>query len=655
MLSVTGIYQQYGDRVLFNHVSFVIMPRDKVGLVGRNGAGKSTMLKIIAGDRGSDQGTVTRPTGSTLGFLHQEMDLPSGRSVMQETLTAFAHIQAMEERLAAMTKEMETRTDYETDEYAAFLEEFTSLTERFAMVGGITMEAEAERVLKGLGFQQADFGRQTTEFSGGWQMRIELAKMLLQRPDYLLLDEPTNHLDIESIIWLENWLSTYSGAVVTISHDKQFLDNVTNRTLEIELGKVYDYKAGYSKYVELQADRREKAEAAFENQQKVIADKERTINRFMAKATKTKMAQSMQKQLDKIERIELDQTDTAVMNLRFAKAPRSGAIALQARNITKTYGKLNVLRGVDLKIDRGDRVAFVGQNGQGKTTLAKILINNIPATSGEVEMGHNVSVGYYAQNQSDALDGKKTLLETMEEASPPEMRTRLRAILGAFLFTGEDAEKKVSVLSGGERARLALACMLLRPFNLLVLDEPTNHLDMISKDRLKQAVLDYDGTLVVVSHDREFLAGLTDRTIEFRDHQLHEHLGDVNFFLEKRKIDNMRAVELEKSKADLPTAPAAPPAGGLGGTTAPAPAAAPKLPALSPEERRRLEKDIGNAERKIERLEKEIEKIHQVMADPDFYNNASLVSKTTNELKAKQDELDAAMEAWEQASEALGA
>ncbi|MEL7161456.1 MAG: ABC-F family ATP-binding cassette domain-containing protein, partial [Bacteroidota bacterium] len=433
------------------------------------------------------------------------------------------------------------------------------------------------------------------------------------------------------------------GAVITISHDKQFLDNVTKRTLEIELGKVYDYKANYSKYVELQADRREKAEAAYENQQKVIAEKERTITRFMAKATKTKMAQSMQKQLDKIERIELDQTDSAVMNLRFPKAPRSGAVTLQAENVTKSYGDLNVLRGVDLKVDRGDRVSFVGQNGQGKTTLAKILIGKIPATNGEVELGHNVTVGYYAQNQSDALDGKKTLLETMEEASPPEMRTRLRSILGAFLFSGEDAEKKVSVLSGGERARLALACMLLRPFSLLVLDEPTNHLDMVSKDMLKQAIMDYDGTLVVVSHDREFLTGLTDRTIEFRDHKLYEHLGDINFFLERRKLDNMRSVELEKAKSNGAAA-------GAQSVSTPTPAPA----NLSREEKRRLEKDVANAERKIERLEKEIEKIHLVMSDPSFYNDAAKVDKTTAELKAKQGELDVVMEKWEAASEALG-
>ncbi|WP_420461108.1 ABC-F family ATP-binding cassette domain-containing protein [Neolewinella sp.] len=636
MLSATGIYQQYGDRILFDRVTFTIGTRDKVGLVGRNGAGKSTMLKIIAGDISPDEGKVQRESGSTLGFLHQEMDMPTGNTVMEETLTAFAHIQQMEDRLEELNKEMEVRTDYTSDSYADMLTEFTHLTERFALVGGITIEAEAERVLKGLGFESKDFSRQTTEFSGGWQMRIELAKMLLQRPDYLLLDEPTNHLDIESIIWLENWLSSYSGAVITISHDKQFLDNVTNRTLEIELGNVYDYKAGYSKYVELQAERREKAEAAYLNQQKVIADKERTISRFMAKATKTKMAQSMQKQLDKIERIELDVTDNAVMNLRFPPAPRSGAITLQARHVTKTYGKLNVLRGVDLKVDRADRVAFVGQNGQGKTTLARILIGKLPATAGEVELGHNVSVGYYAQNQSDALDGNKTLLETMEEASPPEMRTRLRTILGAFLFSGEDQDKKVMVLSGGERARLALACMLLRPFNLLVLDEPTNHLDMASKDMLKAALMDYDGTLLVVSHDREFLAGLTERTIEFRDHRLYEHLGDVNTFLEKRQLEDMRSVELEKPK--------------LNGH---APAAPPPRVMLDADTQRRLEKDIARAERKIERLEAEIETIHLAMSDPSFYDDAARVTSVTDKLKGKQEELARVMEDWEAASMAL--
>lgn len=627
MLIASDLYLQYGDRILLNHVSFTIGERDKVGLVGRNGAGKSTMLKLIADYIRPDEGHITRPPGSTIGFLHQEMELPTGRTVIEETLTAFAEMQRMEERINEINEQLNVRTDYESDDYANMLEEFAGLNDRFALFGGITMEAEAERVLKGLGFKNNDFGRQTTEFSGGWQMRIELAKMLLQRPDYLMLDEPTNHLDIESIIWLEKWLTTYTGAVITISHDRQFLDNVTKRTLEIEFGKVYDYKASYSKYVELQAERREKLEASYQNQQKLIAEKERTINRFMAKATKTKMAQSMQKQLDKVERIEMEDTNTAVMNLRFPPAPRSGTVTVTTREIRKNYGELKVLRGANLKIDRGDRVAFVGQNGQGKTTLAKIIIGNIPATSGEVELGHNVSIGYYAQNQSDALNGKLTLLETLEEVSPPEMRTRLRAMLGAFLFSGEDVDKKVSVLSGGERARLALAAMLLRPFNLLVLDEPTNHLDMISKDMLKQALMDYDGTLIVVSHDREFLGGLTNRTIEFRDHELYEHIGDVNEFLAKREVEDMRKLEVvAKAKAAEKVA----------------------KKEISNEERRRLQKELSKAEKKIEKIEKELEKYHAKMSAPNFYQSTD-AEKIMKEHGLKEKELEEAMETWEAA------
>lgn len=630
MLTASDLYLQYGDRILLNHVSFTIGERDKVGLVGRNGAGKSTLLKLIANYILPDEGHFVRPSGATIGFLHQEMELPTGNTVIEETLTAFADIQKMEERIAEITEEMAVRTDYESDDYADLLVEFANLNDRFAIIGGVTMEAEAERVLKGLGFKDSDFDRQTTEFSGGWQMRIELAKMLLAQPDYLMLDEPTNHLDIESIIWLEKWLQTYAGAVITISHDKQFLDNVTKRTLEIELGKIYDYKANYSKYVELQAERREKQEAAFNNQQKVIADKERTISRFMAKATKTKMAQSMQKQLDKVERIELDQTNNAVMSLRFPPAPRSGLVVVDAKNVTKNYGKLEVLKGVDLKVDRGDRVAFVGQNGQGKTTLAKILIGKTPATNGEIELGHNISVGYYAQNQSDALNGKLTLLETLEEISPPEMRTKLRAMLGAFLFSGEDVDKKVSVLSGGERARLALACMLLRPFNLLILDEPTNHLDMVSKDMLKSALMDYDGTLLVVSHDREFLGDLTTRTVEFRDHKLYDHIGDVNVFLAKREMDNMRDVELQKAKSE----------------EAAIVAAAQPVREVSRDERKTLLRDLHHAEKAIEKLEKEIAANHAKMADPTFFEKPNS-DQLMQQFGAKEKELEAAMEAWE--------
>jgi ATP-binding cassette subfamily F protein 3 len=430
-------------------------------------------------------------------------------------------------------------------------------------------------------------------------------------------------------------MQTYPGAVVVISHDKQFLDNVTLRTVEVELGKLYDYKAPYSKYIELREERREKLGSAYANQQKVIAQREKTINRFMAKATKTKLAQSMQKQLDKMERVEIDEADTKAMVLRFPPAPRSGTVVVDGQNISKKYGKLNVLDNISLTLDRGDRVAFVGQNGQGKTTLAKILIDEIPATGGEIKLGHNVSVGYYAQNQSEALKGDLTVLETLENSSPPEMRTRLRNVLGAFLFSGEDVDKKVSVLSGGERARLALAALLLRPFNLLVLDEPTNHLDIISKDVLKQALMDYDGTLIVVSHDREFLAELTDRTIEFRDHHLHNHLGDINFFLERRQMANMREVELSKSNNT-----------GLEEASA-AKNSQPKVE-LSYEERKKLTRALSNAEKKVERLEEEIKKLETLMSDPDFYTQSDAEKKIALH-QTKKEDLKAAMEEWEEA------
>jgi ATP-binding cassette subfamily F protein 3 len=634
MINANNIFVKYGDRLLLDSINLVIAERDKVGLVGRNGAGKSTLLKIIAGHMSPHAGKVVRPSSSTLGFLHQEMNLPKGKTVMNETLTAFDDVRKLEKRIAEMNEEMASRTDYESDSYMKLLEEFSDANERFQLLGGQTMEADAERVLTGLGFKPSDMERLTDEFSGGWQMRIELAKMLLQRPDYLLLDEPTNHLDIESIIWLERFLRDYQGAVIVISHDKEFLNNVTTRTVEVELGNVFDYKASYSDFVALREERREKQRQAYENQQRVIAEKERTINRFMAKANKTKMAQSMQKQLDKMERIEVDDADTAAMNLRFPPAPRAGQIVVEAKDLTKRYGDLLVLKDVDLKLDRGDRVAFVGQNGQGKTTLAKIIVNTLTLTEGELKLGHNVQIGYYAQNQSDSLHAKSTVLETMEAAAPPELRTQVRNILGAFMFSGEDVEKKVSVLSGGERARLALACLLLRPFNLLVLDEPTNHLDIISKDVLKQALKDYDGTLIVVSHDREFLANLTNRTIEFRDRQLHNHIGDVNTFLEKRELDNMRAVEITPSNGKAKPAATA--------------TAEPPKKTLSYEERKQLQRAINKAEKRVTKLEEEIEALEKKMADPEFYLSADAaeVSKTHAD---KQQELEEAIEEWEMA------
>ncbi|MGK0365647.1 MAG: ATP-binding cassette subfamily F protein 3 [Saprospiraceae bacterium] len=642
MLTATNIFVQYGERILLNNVNLVITERDKIGLVGRNGAGKSTLLKIIAGDQSADSGTIARPSISTLGFLHQEMSLPKGKTVMDETMSAFADLKKMEKELAEMNNEISTRTDYESAGYEKLLIRFTELNDRYYILGGDNAEAEAERVLKGLGFKQTDFVRLTDEFSGGWQMRIELTKMLLQKPDYLLLDEPTNHLDIESIIWLEGFLADYPGAVITISHDKQFLDNVTKRTVEVELGKLQDYKAAFSEYMELRKDRREKQMASYENQQKMIAQREKTINRFMAKATKTKMAQSMKKQLDKMDRVEIAAEDKSAMNLRFPAAPRSGAVTLEGKNVKKAYGELLVLNGVDFKMDRGDRVAFVGQNGQGKTTLAKIIVDKLKASAGEVTLGHNVEIGYYAQNQAEELPSKLTLLETMEMHSPPEMRTRLRSILGAFLFSGEDAEKKVSVLSGGERARLALACLLLRPFNLLVLDEPTNHLDMSSKDILKQAIADFDGTLIVVSHDRDFLAGMTTRTLEFRDKKLHNHLGDVNYFLEKRRMDNMREVELSKSKHLVEA------------KEAEAAAVATPLVELSYDERKQLLRAVSNSERKIGKLEEGVEKINLKMAEVEFYQDPNH-TKEIEKLADMKNELTTVMEEWEAAQERLDA
>jgi ATP-binding cassette subfamily F protein 3 len=626
MINLSNIYVQYGDRILLNKINLVIGEKDKIGLVGRNGAGKSTLLKIIAGELSPHEGNITRPSTSTLGYLHQDMEIPLGKTVLEETLTAFEEVRDLEMRLAKINEEMTHRTDYESDSYYKLLEDFSYVNDRFHYLGGDSMQADAERVLKGLGFKPSDMSRLTDEFSGGWKMRVELAKMLLKRPDYLLLDEPTNHLDIESIIWLENFLVVNSGALILISHDREFLNKVTGRTVEVELGTLQDYKASYSDYVLLREDRRDKLKSAFDNQQRVIADKEKTISRFMAKSSKTKMAQSMQKQLNKIERIELDETDVSVMNIRFPTAPRSGQVALDVVNLSKSYGTLNILDDIHFRMDRGERISFVGQNGQGKTTLAKIIVNELTYSSGELVLGHNVKIGYYAQNQAENMSGSKTVLETMEDSSPPEMRTKIRSILGAFLFSGSDAEKKVSVLSGGERARLALACLLLNPFNLLVLDEPTNHLDMLSKDVLKKALIEYDGTLIVVSHDREFLQGLTEKTLEFRDRKLFEYLGDVNFFLEKRDLQNMREVE----KINVPLVEKI------------------QTPVVSNEEKKRLQKNVQQSERKIQEFEKEIAKMENEMASPGYFDRPD-INKLTEKYHSVKKQLEATLEIWENA------
>ncbi|MGK0390885.1 MAG: ATP-binding cassette subfamily F protein 3 [Maribacter sp.] len=642
MLAINDVFVKYGDRVLLNNVSTTIKDKARVGLVGRNGAGKSTLLKIIAKDQSPDSGTIVRSNGTTLGFLHQELEMPMGKTVINEAMTAFAEAKKLEERIEEINQEITVRTDYESDAYIDLIQEFSDANDRFTVLGGHTMKADAERILGGLGFKSKDMDRLTDEFSGGWQMRIELAKMLLQKPDYLLLDEPTNHLDIESIIWLEGFLKVYEGVVIVISHDKMFLDNVTKSTVEVELGSLYEYKVPYSKYIALRAERKEKTASAFKNQQKMIAEKEKVITRFMAKATKTKMAQSMKKQLDKIERIEIVSEDTATMNIRFPLAPRSGRTIFEAKGIVKRYGDLQVLNGVDITMERGDRVAFVGQNGQGKTTLSKILIGVEPATAGEVTLGHNAEIGYYAQNQAEALQPDLTLIQTMEDRAPEHMRTKVRQILGAFMFSGEDAEKKVMVLSGGERARLALACMLLEPFNLLVLDEPTNHLDMLSKEVLKNALAQYDGTLIVVSHDREFLKGMTTKTIEFRDEKLHEYLGDVDYYLAKRKLENMRAAEKRtKETKEIKAAKQQP--------------EVKKEDNLSPAERKkinnqrkRLQRDTQNIENKISNTEKNVKALEVEMGVGDFFNSPDS-KKTLDKYNTLKSELETHMENWEEA------
>ena len=633
MISVTNLTVQYGNRILFDNVNFKIDVRDRIGLVGRNGAGKSTLLKIIAGFQTGDEGTVTIPNNSTLGFLHQDLQLPKGKTVIEEALTAFEEAKKIEQKIEKINTELGERTDYESDSYLELVTSLAEATDRFQLLGGNKAEAEAERILSGLGFKPEDMNRLTDEFSGGWKMRIELAKILLRRPDYILLDEPTNHLDIESIIWLERFLKDYAGAIVTISHDKSFLDTITNRTVEIELGKVYDYKAAYSKYRLMRVERKALQEAAFKNQQKVIAEKERTISRFMAKANKTKMAQSMQKQLDKMERISLESEDTASMKITFPDAPRSGQVVLEAKQLTKKYDALTVLNEVDFELIRGDRVAFVGQNGQGKTTLSKIIAQVESISGGTCSLGHNVEIGYYAQNQAEAMFPNMTVLQTMESIAPENMRTKVRSILGAFMFSGEDVDKKVKVLSGGERARLSLACLLLKPFNLLILDEPTNHLDMISKEVLKQALNQYDGSLIVVSHDRDFLQGLTNKTLEFRDQKLHQYIGDVFSFLEKRALDNMRDVELKTA------------------TTVSTKVARKSKKSYEEQkalqrERRRLEKVVANAEKDIEKLERSIKEIELKMANPSFYGSDDEALTIENYQKMKKT-LEGKMEVWE--------
>ena len=556
MLNVHNLSVSFQGEYLFEEVAFMLNAGDRVGLIGKNGAGKSTMLKLLSRELKPDSGTIAADKDVRIGFLKQDIDFVKGRTILEEAYQAFAEIKTLEQKLDDIHHQIETRTDYESESYHNLLDMLSDYTHRFDLIGGYQYQGETEKVLLGLGFQRSDFDKLTDSFSGGWRMRIELAKLLLQNNDILLLDEPTNHLDIESIIWLEQFLTTYSGAVVIVSHDKMFLDNVTNRTIEISVGKIYDYPKPYSKFLELRQEIREQQLASQKNQEKKIQQTEKLIEKFRAKASKASMAQSLIKKLDKIDRIEVDEEDNAVMNVRFPVSVTPGKVVLEIDDVSKSYGEKEVLSHVSLLVERGSKIAFVGQNGQGKTTLAKMIIGETDY-QGTIKLGHNVQLGYFAQNQADYLDGELTVLDTMYHAADDTNRMKIRDILGSFLFRGDDVDKKVKVLSGGERNRLALAKMLLSDFNVLVMDEPTNHLDIKSKNVLKKALQQFEGTLIIVSHDRDFLQGLTDKVYEFKNKNIKEYLGDIDFYLEQRAVANFREMEQQKETLSTPTKAAA--------------------------------------------------------------------------------------------------
>mgnify|MGYP001177412432 FL=1 len=641
MISVNNISVYFGGQELFDKVSFMVNKGDRIGLVGKNGAGKSTLLRILSGEQSPNEGSISTPNDSTLGYLRQDLEFEEGRTVQQEAELAFKEIKELEEKINAINLEMSERTDYESEGYMQLITDLNELNDRFGILGGYTIQSEMSQVLLGLGFQLDDFSRQTNEFSGGWRMRLELAKILLIKPDVLLLDEPTNHLDIESIVWLESWLKNYSGAVVLVSHDRVFLDAVTNRTIDLILGKANDYKASYSKYIELRKDRQEKQIQSKKNQDKEVKQTKMLIDKFRYKKSKAAFAQSLIKKLDKMEMIEVEQDETASMHFKFPPAPHSGKVTLKVNEVSKSYDELEVLKGIDLLLKRGEKIAFVGKNGEGKTTLAKIIVDSIPF-EGQVEYGHQVKVGYYAQNQSELLDENKTIMQVVEDAADEHSRPRVRDMLGSFLFSGDAAQKKIKVLSGGERARVALCKLLLEPVNLLIMDEPTNHLDMVSKDILKNALINYDGTLIIVSHDRDFLQGLSEKVYEFKDQGIKEYLGDINEFLNAKKVMDFKQFELEnKQKSSSPKSKDSD-------------------NKISYQERKQLDKDIkktsnkvGNLERSVEALEKELKALDAELSQPDRYKELSSQSGFFESYQEKQQQLAQYMSGWEQNLERL--
>ena len=634
MISLDNLSVSYGGWTLFDGISFLINEKDRIGLVGKNGAGKTTLLRIITGEQQPTEGAVTMNGECTIGYLPQQMRVADTTTLKAETEKAFDEVLRLEAEIAALTAEVAERTDYESEEYEALLHRMNDAQDRYHILGGDTREADIEKTLLGLGFKRSDFDRATSEFSGGWRMRIELAKLLLRRPSIFLLDEPTNHLDIESIQWLEEYLRNYNGAVLLISHDRAFLDNVTTRTVELSLGHIYDYKVPYSKFVELRAERRAQQMAAYENQQKLIEKTEEFIEKFRYKPTKSNQVQSRIKQLERLERIEVEEEDLATLNIKFPPAPRSGQIVAEIKEVGKAFGEKRIFSDATFTIERGQKIALVGRNGEGKTTMARMIIGELEQTEGTIKLGANVNIGYYAQNQDDLMDGEFTVFDTLDRVAVGDIRTRLRDILGAFLFRGEDIDKKVKVLSGGERSRLAMARLMLEPYNLLVLDEPTNHMDMRSKDILKRAIQKYDGTVIVVSHDRDFLDGMVDRIYEFRDGGVKEYLGGIYYFLEKRKVDSLQEIE----RKDTPIATATTKESSTG--------------KLSYEQKKEQEKILRKLRKAVETIEAELAEIEAKIAafDEKFatateYNEADYAAY--NDLKAQYDKQ---MHEWEKAS-----
>ena len=635
MISLDNLTISYGGWTLFDGISFMINPKDRIGLVGKNGAGKTTLLRVITGEQQPTEGAVTINGECSIGYLPQQMRVADTTTLIAETAKAFDEVLKIEADIERLTSEISSRTDYESEEYANLIHRLNDANDRYHILGGDTRDADIERTLLGLGFKRSDFGRPTREFSGGWRMRIELAKLLLKRPSIFLLDEPTNHLDIESIQWLEDYLKNYNGAVLLISHDRAFLDNVTTRTVEISLGKAYDYKVPYSKYVVLRAERRAQQMAAYENQQRLIEKTEEFIEKFRYKPTKSNQVQSRIKQLDRLERIEVDEEDLSRLNIKFPPAPRTGQIVAEVKGVGKAFGAKRIFSGAEFTIERGQKIALVGRNGEGKTTFARMLIGELEQSEGEIKLGANVNIGYYAQNQDDLMDGEFTVFDTLDRVAVGDIRTRLRDILGAFLFRGEDIEKKVKVLSGGERSRLAMARLMLEPYNLLVLDEPTNHMDMRSKDILKDALQKFDGTVVVVSHDREFLDGLVDRIYEFRDGGVREYLGDIWYFLEKRKVESLQDIERHDKPVTTPKSTESATAG-----------------KLSYEQKKEQEKLIRKLRKAVESIEEETAKVEKQIAEYDarFAVATEYNADDYAKYNALKEQYDHLMHEWEKAS-----